>query len=107
MDNADNLVLFPSSKNFENFSPEDLGTDPLYELLNEFAHIEDDDIWDEDEPEINELMETAPAELPKFASHSELNQMLCAQMEQLEDLGQRLKYYLGEIELYIPEKRRK
>lgn len=111
MDRADNIVSFPNGKYTPNFTKEELGVDPLEELLNEFSHFKDDDLWaDEDEEETeleaseNEL--TAQHEINELDIFG-LNALIGHQLESLEDLTLRLNYYLGEIDLYLPEKRRK
>ncbi|RPJ78632.1 MAG: hypothetical protein EHM20_03450, partial [Alphaproteobacteria bacterium] len=46
-DENQNLVMFPSSKNFKiDLSNSAIGHDPLYDLINEYSHIRDEEIPD-------------------------------------------------------------
>jgi hypothetical protein len=96
----DNLLLmFPASKNF----PVDgLIEDPLEELLLEFA-----DLSDEDEENIHENALHAEALMVEDALSNNIHKkkLLKDQMTLLDEVSQRMKYLLDEIELYLPKKR--
>ncbi|GAB4024084.1 MAG: hypothetical protein Fur0010_27400 [Bdellovibrio sp.] len=107
MDRADNIVTFPIGHYAPEFVPEELGADPLEDLLNEFNDYFDDDLWDEKEEELTTEKVELSANKIKELDTLALNQLLKQQMTDLEEMSLRLNYYLGEIELYLPEKRRK
>lgn len=107
MDRADNIVTFPTGHYAPEFTPEELGADPLEDLLNEFNDFFEDDLWEEEEEELTtEAVELSANKIEELDALA-LNHMLKQQMSDLEDMSLRLNYYLGEIELYLPEKRRK
>lgn len=100
---ADNLVMFPASKNFpvERSDHEELmKNDPLEALLNEFAHIpSEEDIYDEEEL-IDEPLR------PKEQKLGQLDRILLIhqQLKRLEDTTQRMKYLIDEIQDFLPKK---
>ncbi len=108
MDKVDNVVSFPFGAS-ERVSPSmplaDLN-DPLEELLNEFADWEiDEEEWEiptgVEPPDLHALF--APSQYSGTGSETEL---LSHQLDLLEDITKRMKFYLDEIELFTPSLRR-
>jgi hypothetical protein len=86
-----NLVMFPSSKNFPVFDEEIL-TDPLQELLDEFSDI------DIDLDETYDDFEISPV-----VARGEKN-LLTEKIDLLKDTQKRIKFLIDEIELYLPRR---
>lgn len=129
-DNNHNLVMFPSSKNFKiDLTGVDVGDDPLYDLLNEYSHVEDSDL-----PEhLDERFEIALEENfhPQFedeldgdafhsleafmnrAQHTEglspddkLIQLINDRIQGIKDAKDRIKFYLDELDMFLPSRRK-
>ncbi|AUN98234.1 hypothetical protein DOM21_10040 [Bacteriovorax stolpii] len=111
---TDNLVLFPSAKNFpleENLQ------DPMLDLLNEYSHMTDADIPNHlDDRFENELEdETSFGSLEAFMNRHQSNDTLTPddklvklineRMEAIAEAKQRIKFYLDEIEMFLPRRR--
>lgn len=93
----DNLVMFPSAKNYPIFDEEIL-SDPLQELLDEFSDIEIDLDEHYDDLELEEVPDYEP-----LVSRGQ--QVLMAEkIALIKDTQKRIKYLLDEIELYLPRK---
>ena len=87
----ENLVLFPASKNFP--VEEDVIDDPLEDLLNEFAHLEDDDYEVEEE-----------VQAPAMVIKGSLGERLSKKMSHLEDSTQRMSFLLSDLESFYPRR---
>jgi len=96
-----NLVLFPASKNYPVFEEEIL-SDPLQELLDEFSDIEID--LDESYDDFEEFeSDITKSEFTPLLNRGQ--QVLMAEKVALiRETQQRIKYLLDEIELYLPRK---
>ena len=92
-----NLVMFPSAKNFPIFD-EDILNDPLQELLDEFSDIDIDLDETYDDIDFDYGHELAP-ELVK-GDHS----LVAEKIALLKETQKRIKYLIDEIELYLPRK---
>lgn len=120
---TDNLVLFPSAKNFQEESLSDADkSDPMYDLLNEYAHITDDQIpsYLDDRFEVEEL-EDELDESPVFGSleafmgrhqnqdnltpDDKLVKLINEKMEAIKEARARIKFYLDEIDMFLPRRR--
>jgi hypothetical protein len=117
-----NLVLFPSAKNFP--LQEDLQDlqDPLHDLLNEYSHMGDEDIpaylddrFSGDSLETDTLGEDgAFSSLEAFMGrHQEqtaspddkLISLINERLEAIQEAKERIKFYLNEIEMFHPKRR--
>jgi hypothetical protein len=117
-----NLVLFPSAKNFP--LQEDLQDlqDPLHDLLNEYSHMSDEDIpaylddrFSGDTLETDTLGEDgAFSSLEAFMGrHQEqkaspddkLISLINKRLEAIQEAKERIKFYLNEIEMFHPKRR--
>ena len=96
------VVMFPASKNY----PVDID-DPLQELLNEFAAYENAEDLNSSELEVMEAtpVETATVEAPLANSLSDKLALLKSKVELLKDTHKRSRYYLKELEGYLPSNR--
>lgn len=114
---TDNLVLFPSAKNF---APEENLRDPMVDLLNEYSHMTDADIPshldDRFETLENELEDdTSFGSLEAFMNRNQNNENLTPddklvklineRMEAIAEAKSRIKFYLDEIEMFLPRRR--
>ncbi len=116
---TDNLVLFPSAKNFS--ASEDL-TDPMLDLLNEYSHMNDSDIpahlddrFEEDSLEDDLEDTSAFGSLEAFMMRNQNNDNLTPddrlvnlindRMQAIADAKARIKFYLEEIEMFLPRRR--
>ncbi|OUR97245.1 hypothetical protein A9Q84_13040 [Halobacteriovorax marinus] len=103
---TDNLVLFPSAKNY---SVESSGaydpTDPLEDLLNEFSHLpNEDDINLGFEDEEEEELDCQPA--VKKLGQIDRILLIHRQLKDLEDTTLRIKYLIDEIDDFLPKRKR-
>jgi hypothetical protein len=91
----DNLVMFPSSKKFPIFDEEIL-TDPLQELLDEFSDIDID---------LNETCDEFDLDVNLEPVLEKGNKSLIVEkINLLKDTQKRIKFLIDEIELYLPRK---
>lgn len=93
----DNLVMFPVNKGQHLVRTEHLESDPLEDLLNEFSHIKESDLrtlglWEEED----EVSTTAFAR----EGGGPLGRLDLA-LSRLNDINQRMKYYLNELESHL------
>lgn len=122
---TNNLVLFPASKNYSIDSDLNDLNDPMMDLLNEYAHITDDQIpsylddrfYDEAEAETEiELDESAIfGSLEAFMTRNQdqvqltpddkLAKTIHEKMEAINEARQKIKFYLDEIEMFLPRRR--
>jgi hypothetical protein len=115
---TDNLVLFPSAKTFA----KDLeASDPMMDLLNEYADMKDSDIpsyLDDrfDELEENDLEDdTAFGSLEAFMNRHQAQESLTPddklirlindRINAISEAKARIKFYLDEIEMFLPRRR--
>lgn len=114
----DNLIMFPASKNFLKV---DRTHDLVESLLNEFAHISDEDIpsylddrFDDVERDIEvQTYQSLEAFMNRhnvsdlIETKVEDERMECIQMklEEIKETRKRLKFYLDEIEMFLPNKK--
>ena len=123
-----NLVMFPSSKNFKvDLTSVDLGPDPLSELLQEYSHLTDEDIIDylpdEDDERFNASIfdeETLDGDsfdsLDAFMNRNQRGEVLTPddllikaineRIQAIKDTKERIKFYLDEIEMFLPSRKR-
>ncbi len=113
---TDNLVLFPSAKNFEVES--DL-SDPMMDLLSEFSHLSDDDIpsylddrFDEenDQVEGSEVYDSLEAYMNRnndlsLSPDEKLANVINEKFEAILEAKARIKFYLDEIDMFLPRRR--
>lgn len=114
----DNLIMFPASKNFLKV---DRTHDLVESLLNEFAHISDEDIpsylddrFDDVERDIEvQTYQSLEAFMNRhnvsdlIETKVEDERMECIQMklEEIKETRKRIKFYLDEIEMFLPNKK--
>ena len=114
---TDNLVLFPSAKNYAR----DLNVeDPMMDLLNEYADMSDEDIPSYLDDGAYEAEELAKEEMsfesleafmgrhqqPATPTHDEkLVLMIKERMNDIAEAKARIKFYLDEIEMFLPRRR--
>ena len=75
--------------------------DPLEELLNEFSNLEEDleEEFEEVRADVYNL-----AEIFNTSEDEDVVEFMDEQMEVLQDSTQRIRFYLDEIESFIPRK---
>ena len=110
----DNLVMFPSSKNFKLNAEL---SDPLMELLNEYSHITDAELPDYLDERFEESLDddTVYGSLEAFMSRNQNQEVLTpddklinlinARLKSIKEAKQRIKFYLEEIEMFLPRRR--
>ena len=111
-DANENIVLFPGAGStaldhrdeVEQISDAELyGSDPLEDLLNEFEDITECIENEEAKQVLAKVVEKMklPEDLlvQEFSSSNELKTKITL----LEEVNQRIKYYLDEVELFIPK----
>lgn len=113
---TDNLVMFPSSKNFAVEAEADL-TDPMVDLLNEFSHMKDSDIPDHLDDRFEDTLEdeTAFGSLEAFMNRHQAQETLTPddklvklineRLDAIAEAKARIKFYLDEIEMFLPRRR--
>ena len=114
---TDNLVMFPSAKNFAIEIEAEL-KDPMAELLSEYSQLSDDDIPAhlDDRFEENDLEDdTAFGSLEAFMNRNQsamaltpddrLIKLIKDRLEAIAEAKQRIKFYLDEIEMFLPRRR--
>ncbi len=110
-----NLVLFPAAKNFK---LECELKDPMVDLLNEYSHVNEADIPShlDDRFEENDLEDdTAFGSLEAFMNRNQvtdtqtpddkLAKLINDRLEAIAEAKQRIKFYLDEIEMFLPRRR--
>lgn len=121
-DEFQNLVMFPSSKNFKiDLSTAELGADPLNDLITEYSSMSDLEIPShlDDRFEIefeDELDGDTFHSLEAFMNRGERNvaqtpddklvALINARIEAIKDAKERIKFYLDEIEMFLPSRRK-
>lgn len=107
-DKMDNVVSFPFGGS-DRVSPSSQPTpeinDPIEELLNEFADWEmDEEEW---EPHVTISPQDLASMFPMTLNESDDEiELLGQQIELLEDVTKRMKFYLDEVELFTPHLKR-
>ncbi len=120
-----NLVMFPSAKNFRpDLINVDLGPDPLHDLLHEYSHITEEDIPSHlDERFEMQLLEAefdlegdAFDSLEAFMNRHQRGEILSPddkliklineRILAIKEAKERIKFYLDEIDLFLPSKRK-
>jgi hypothetical protein len=123
-----NLVMFPASKNFKvDLQEVNLGHDPLSDLLNEYSHIKDEDIPShlDDRFDLELLQEELEMEfdgddafdsLEGFMNRHQRGESLTPddklvkfindRIDAIAEAKARIKFYLDEIEMFLPSKRK-
>lgn len=110
----ENVVMFPSSKNYPPaVDAVDLGDDPLEALLNEFSDVLDDDLDNSLEAELEEIarerleVQVENQNIRNLAQMNldELTDTVKSQMDVLQETQKRISYLLKEIDSYMPGKR--
>ena len=115
---TDNLVLFPSAKNFVVESESDL-SDPMMDLLSEFSHLSDDDIpsylddrFDEEneQEEGSEVYDSLEAYMNRnndlsLSPDEKLANAINEKFEAILEAKARIKFYLDEIDMFLPRRR--
>jgi hypothetical protein len=115
---TDNLVLFPSAKNFH--KEEDL-TDPMMDLLNEYSHMTDSDIPTHLDERFEDALEDALEDDTIFGSleafmarnqnqegltpDDKLVKLINERMQAITEAKERIKFYLDEIDMFLPRRR--
>ncbi len=110
----DNLVMFPSSKNFmlDEDEDDDL-SDPLMDLLNEYSHMTDADHLDErfeDSLEDDTIFGSLEAFMARNKNENVLTpddkliNLINNRIKSIKDTKQRIKFYLEEIEMFMPRR---
>lgn len=129
-DEGHNLVMFPSSKNFKiDLTCVEAGPDPLHELINEYSHITDLEIpshlddrfeigLEEDfDGELKDDLEgDAFDSLEAFMNRHQrgevlspddkLVKMINERIQAIKDAKERIKFYLDEIDMFLPSRRK-
>lgn len=121
-DENQNLVMFPSSKNFKiDLSATDLGADPLHDLITEYSSMSDLEIPShlDDRFELefeDELDGDTFHSLEAFMNRGSLNvaqtpddklvALINERIEAIKDAKERIKFYLDEIEMFLPARRK-
>jgi len=108
----ENVVLFRSKTLMAEMENERLsdaeiyGSDPLEDLLNEFEDITDTLENEEAKSVLAKVVEkmNLPEEL--LAQEFSRSRELRTKMQLLEEVNQRIKYYLDEVELFIPKQKK-
>lgn len=113
---TDNLVLFPSAKNFTVETETDL-KDPMLDLLNEYSHVTDLDIPDHLDDRFEDSLEdtTVFGSLEAFMNRNQTQETLTPddklvklineRMEAIAEAKARIKFYLDEIDMFLPRRR--
>ena len=118
-----NLVLFPASKNFRpDLRAMEVGHDPLHDLLHEYSHIQDEDLPDhldqrfeadsvldnEEGDAFHSLEAFMGRNLRGESQHPDerLASMIEDRIQAIKDAKERIKFYLEEIEMFLPNRRR-
>lgn len=106
-----NLVMFPSAKNFP---MREMLSDPLHDLLNEYTPYYPDQDDPRFEPEDEEDMDETYPSLEAFMNRhkrdmamspdDKLVQKINHQIAAIQVLKDRIKFYMDEIEMFLPRK---
>lgn len=110
----ENIVLFPQGKREKPQKEFDLSTDdPLESLLNEFEEIskELDEQLSQKSVPVTKALESLPISataslLPEdiLAEEFSKSREFQARIDLLHEVNKRIKFYLDEVELFLPKK---
>jgi hypothetical protein len=109
-----NLVMFPSAKNFP---MREMLSDPLHDILSEYAPyypdhtderfhsevVEEEDDADEMYPSLEAFMNRHKRDMA-LTPDDRLMQKINRQLMAIQDLKDRIKFYMEEIEMFLPRK---
>jgi len=113
-----NVVMFPSSKNFKiDLSEMETSSDPLCNILNEYSDMSDDDLPDYNDDRFEDQLEgDSYHSLEAFMgrnsedeTHSPdemLIKLINDRIKDINDAKERIKFYLGEIEMFLPSRKK-
>mgnify|MGYP000350825774 CR=1 FL=1 len=106
VDEINNLVLFPSAKNYplESSGAFDPIDDPLEELLNEFSDARDEEFDIEEEVQ-DECVELAPVRPAKLGQLDRIV-LITNQLKTLEETTKKMSFLMDEIENFLPKTKR-
>lgn len=122
---TDNLVLFPSAKNFSVEADLSDLSDPMMDLLNEFSHLSDDEFPDylddrfaiDDDVSLQEedgseayssleaFMNRHKNESMSLSPDEKLAAKINEQFEAILEARAKIKFYLDEIDMFLPKRR--
>lgn len=113
---TDNLVLFPSAKNFKTeLSDHEHLEDPVMDLLNEFNQYTDVDLkvdlLSEDDLDSDTTFDSLDAFMSRhqgqetLTSDDKLIMAINESMESIKEAKERLKFYLDDLEMFLPTRR--
>ena len=95
------LVTFPSSKHFPRTKVPLAGDDPLEDLMSEYGDADEDlENFYNEEQFLQQL--GIDSQILDQQNHQGPDEYLVAQLQLLEEIAQRFKYYLDEIESVLP-----
>jgi hypothetical protein len=102
VEKINNLVLFPSSKNYpvESSGAFDPIDDPLEDLLNEFSHVSDGDL---PEQSIEETRSLSTADTKPRLGQLDRMVLISNQLKTLEETTKRMSFLIDEIENFLPK----
>ncbi len=106
-----NLVMFPSAKNFP---MREMLSDPLSDILNEYKpyypdynderfEVDDSDDSDEHFPSLEAFMNRHKRD-EGLSPDDRLVKKINSHLETIQTLKDRIKFYMEEIEMFLPRK---
>jgi hypothetical protein len=113
---TNNLVMFPSAKNFSVEVKAD-SLDPIIDLITEYSHMSDADIPAHLDDRFEDDLEddTAFGSLEAFMARNQTTETLTPddklaklindRLEAIAEAKQRIKFYFDEIEMFLPKRR--
>ena len=117
----ENLVMFPSSKNFK-IEPQLYSHSPdlLNDLLSEFSHLKDEDVpfydderfEDDNDLDLDETFYSLEAFMNRHqignvqTPDDRLVALINDRLNAISEAKERIKFYLEEIEMFMPRKKR-
>jgi hypothetical protein len=99
----ENLVMFPSAKNYPKSTPE-CEDDPLESLLNEFSEYDDDD-FEDDADELENSAVQEKMDIAHSLGQNDCLELIHQQISSLNEAKARIRHFLNEIELHIPKRK--
>lgn len=108
---TDNLVMFPSAKNF---ATDDHLPDPMVDILNEYSDMTDadipahlDDRFEDNAPVYGSLEAYMARNNTEEAltPDDKLVKLINERIEGIAEAKARIKFYLDEIEMFLPRRR--
>ena len=113
-----NIVMFPSSKNFKiDLSEVEISYDPIYNILNEYSDLSEDDLPDYNDDRFEDQLEgDSYHSLEAFMGRNSeeethgpddmLIKLINDRIKDINDAKERIKFYLGEIEMFLPNRKK-